>query len=266
MRILDQEGNEIQEEDVDYTKGYLVHDVIVIKHHDKVPYKEAKWHEEYVTFYFTDGTQYDVTGPDDPHVGPDGWIPLDDDREFFGADQKMVIDVPEVEEKEAWDETEDIQRYILLTPEQIAQNEAIKNNNNIMNSVVSFARFMAPALPNEQAIECKYLFDKWSGESVSYEKDQRILYNDILYYCVLAHTSQESWKPDVSPSLWQPVLIPDEGEIPDWIQPVAPNGYKKGDKVRYDGKIYESLVDNNTWVPGQLGTESLWKDITAEGE
>jgi hypothetical protein len=32
----------------------------------------------------------------------------------------------------------------------------------------------------------------------------------------------------------------------------------KNDKVRHNGLIYESLVDNNVWEPGTVGTESLW--------
>lgn len=33
----------------------------------------------------------------------------------------------------------------------------------------------------------------------------------------------------------------------------------KGDKVRYNGKVYESLIDNNVWAPDAypLG----WKEI-----
>ena len=29
-------------------------------------------------------------------------------------------------------------------------------------------------------------------------------------------------------------------------------------------KTWESLVDNNVWEPGALGTESLWKDVSEE--
>ena len=34
-------------------------------------------------------------------------------------------------------------------------------------------------------------------------------YADVLYKCLTAHTAQESWAPDVSPSLWAKVLIPE---------------------------------------------------------
>ena len=36
----------------------------------------------------------------------------------------------------------------------------------------------------------------------------------------------------------------------------------KGDKVRCEGKIYESLIDNNVWKPTEY--PQGWKDITNE--
>ena len=73
--------------------------------------------------------------------------------------------------------------------------------------------------------------------------------------------AQESWAPDVSPSLWAKVLIPEPSVIPEWEQPGSTNGYSKGDKVTHNGKTWESLVDNNVWEPGAAGTESLWKEV-----
>jgi hypothetical protein len=34
-----------------------------------------------------------------------------------------------------------------------------------------------------------------------------------------------------------------------------------GDKVLYNNKTWESLIDNNVWEPGSIGTEGLWKEI-----
>ena len=45
------------------------------------------------------------------------------------------------------------------------------------------------------------------------------------------------------------ILIPDESVIPDWEQPDSTNPYKKGDKVRFNGVVYESLIDGNVWGP-----------------
>lgn len=69
--------------------------------------------------------------------------------------------------------------------------------------------------------------------------------------------------PEAAPSLFAKVLIPDPGVIPDWEQPGPENAYSKGDKVRHKDKIWESLVDNNVWEPGTIGTEGQWKEVTA---
>ena len=63
------------------------------------------------------------------------------------------------------------------------------------------------------------------------------------------HTSQAGWEPGAAPSLFAKVLIPDPDVIPEWEQPDSTNPYKKGDKVRFEGKVYESLIDNNVWSP-----------------
>lgn len=43
---------------------------------------------------------------------------------------------------------------------------------------------------------------------------------------------------------------PDPEDIPEWVQPTgAHDAYMKGDKVRYKGVVYESLIDGNVWSP-----------------
>lgn len=102
-------------------------------------------------------------------------------------------------------------------------------------------------------------FPKWSANSVEYKKDDRVVYNGVLYKVLTAHTSQESWKPDVAPSLFVKVLT-SESEILEWEQPSADNAYMKGDKVRFNGKVYESLIDNNVWSPEAY--PQGWQEVT----
>ena len=106
----------------------------------------------------------------------------------------------------------------------------------------------ALSLSDEDALEAVNLFHNWtSGEA--YEKDQRVNYEGILYKCLQAHTSQDGWTPTAAPSLWAKVLIPDENVIPEWEQPDSTNPYMKGDKVMFNGQVYESIIDNNIWSP-----------------
>lgn len=107
---------------------------------------------------------------------------------------------------------------------------------------------------DEVALQVPNLYPLWAAE-IAYEVGERVLYNDVLYKVLQAHTSQETWTPDVSPSLFAKVLIPDEDVIPEWEQPDSTNAYKTGDKVKYDNQIWISIIDNNVWKPGEFGWE-----------
>ena len=108
------------------------------------------------------------------------------------------------------------------------------------------------------ALKMSELFPHWSGNSKEYVKDDKVLYNNVLYKVLQNHTSQEGWTPTSAPSLFAKVLT-SEGEILEWEQPSSTNPYMKGDKVKYNGKVYESLIDNNVWSPD--GYPAGWKLI-----
>ena len=104
------------------------------------------------------------------------------------------------------------------------------------------------SLEPADALEGVELFPTWKT-GTAYEVGYKVRHGGILYACLQAHTSQAGWEPGVAPSLWAKVLIPDPDVIPDWEQPDSTNAYMKGDRVRFDGKIFESLIDNNVWSP-----------------
>ena len=115
----------------------------------------------------------------------------------------------------------------------------------------------AVAFNDEDALKVPMLFDRWSGNGVSYTKDTRLYYNGVLYKVLQDHTSQASWSPSDAPSLFAKVLIPDPTVIPEWEQPESTNPYMKGDKVKHNGKTWQSDIDNNVWEPGVYG----WTEI-----
>ena len=123
----------------------------------------------------------------------------------------------------------------------------------IVNAIISIRE----SATDEQALNSIALYPEWKAD-VSYTVGQRVLYNSILYKVLQAHTSQADWTPVNAPSLFARVLIVDENVIPEWVQPDSTNPYMKGDKVTHNGVTYESLIDNNVWEPGVIGTESLW--------
>ena len=99
-------------------------------------------------------------------------------------------------------------------------------------------------------------FDLWAADT-AYEVGDVRRHGSTLYRCLTVHTSQATWTPDASPSLW--VRIDDPTiEWPDWVQPVgATDAYPKGAKVSHNGKHWISDVDNNTWEPGVYG----WTEV-----
>lgn len=111
-----------------------------------------------------------------------------------------------------------------------------------------FIEKAAISLSDEDALEAVNLFPNWTV-GYAYKVDDRVRYNEILYKCLQAHTSQDAWTPVAAASLWAKVLIPDENVIPEWEQPDSTNAYQIGDKVRYEGQVYESVIPNNIWSP-----------------
>ena len=104
------------------------------------------------------------------------------------------------------------------------------------------------------ALEIQEFYDEWQ-EGVSYEVGRYLVYKNVLYKVLIAHTSQSDWTPDVSPSLFANVLISLDGTPQEWVQPDSTNPYMQGDKVIYEGATYISTVDNNVWQPGVYGWE-----------
>lgn len=140
-------------------------------------------------------------------------------------------------------------RQIQKTREQLVQDDRER-----------CLQMFAETLTDEQALQVPLVFNEFEI-GVLYKVGTRILYNDVLYKVLIEHTSQETWAPDVAPSLFAKVLNETlDGSIPEWEQPDSTNGYMKGDKVMFEGKTYESLIDNNTWSPLDYPTGWLCLD------
>lgn len=110
MRILDKDNNEITSPDLE--KGYLENETLVIKHHDAVEAKQGKSHIEVVKEY-----------------------------DNGGKDVITVWDEKPTEAKEAWDETEEIQRYIPYSADELEKiakaNEEAEKKEAKLNSLYS---------------------------------------------------------------------------------------------------------------------------------
>lgn len=99
---------------------------------------------------------------------------------------------------------------------------------------------------------------------VAYAAGELVAYNDNLYEVVQAHTSQSDWQPDQTPALYTHAVP--QSVIPEWVQPTGQqDAYQIGDRVTYNGSVWESLVNGNTWEPGSPGAESLWLLVDDDG-
>lgn len=163
--------------------------------------------------------------------------------------------------------TREAVKVVLFRPSDVekrledVEKKVSNTDPQLQAAVMVVTRFQAQALPDVLALEVKVIYPEWDGNGIKYAKDYKVLYKDVLYKCLTEHTSQADWAPDAAPSLWAKVLIPDPEVIPEWEQPLSTNGYKKGDRVKHKDKTWESLVDNNVWEPGIVGTEGQWKEV-----
>ena len=112
---------------------------------------------------------------------------------------------------------------------------------------------LATEMSEEEMSELIDLYDEWKiGESLAVGDIRQ--HNGKLFKVIQAHTTQSEWEPQNVPGLFN-TIIPSQTEggdqiIPDFVQPTGGHdSYKKGDKVVFEGKVYESLIDNNAYSP-----------------
>lgn len=116
-------------------------------------------------------------------------------------------------------------------------------------------------MTDEQAVKTAAIFVPWNRAG-EYAVGNRVRYGAGLYKCLLAHTAQDGWAPDVAASLW--VRIDDPAiEWPAWRRPTgATDAYPLGAKVAYNDRRWISAVDANVWEPGVYG----WDEQIEEEE
>lgn len=120
-----------------------------------------------------------------------------------------------------------------------------------------------------------------SGAHDAYNTGDIVDYNGTLYESTI---NGNVWSPDVYPAGWKKVeggnTDPDPGPdpepepepepepggdaetYPDWVQPSgAHDAYNTGNRVTYNGKVYESTIDGNVWSPDAY--PQGWTEVVA---
>ena len=95
--------------------------------------------------------------------------------------------------------------------------------------------------------------DRVGGDAVVGEYLRR---EDGLYRVKQAHKGQAHYPPSTATAaLYSRATMP--GETLDW----TPGSWAKNVKVKHNGKIWLSMVKNNTWEPGAAGVyDNIWKE------
>ena len=111
-------------------------------------------------------------------------------------------------------------RDIIKTKEQLKKDDQLK-----------CLKMFANTLSDEEALQVPLMYDEFETNR-HYIVGERVLYNDVLYKVLVEHDSQETWTPDVSPSLFAKIINEStDGSIPEWVQPDSTNAYMKGDQI-----------------------------------
>lgn len=97
-------------------------------------------------------------------------------------------------------------------------------------------------LTDKQAARAPRIYPTWSANGVDYKVDDRVYCTRTkrLYKVITAHTSQESWTPDVTPALFTVIEVEHSGTLDDPIPAARGMEYEYGLYYRdeEDGKLY----------------------------
>lgn len=147
-----------------------------------------------------------------------------------------------------------------LNTKQIEMEETQATFTQVQQSLHKVAKMVASEVTDDaKALAIQEFYDDWEV-GVKYEVGTYIRYEGVLYKVITAHTSQSDWTPTSASSLFAKVLTDPTGEtINEWVQPDSTNAYMTGDKVIFEGKTYESIIDNNVWSPSAY--PAGWKEI-----
>lgn len=133
MRIFDENDNLL--DTYDETKGYLKKDRLFVCHHEAVEAVEEQGHWETVAEY------------------PNG-----------GKDAVWVVDVPGGKAKEAWDEYEDILRFVAFSAEELAAHKIQELKQKLLSTDGHILKIVEGAATLAEMAEVIALRAQWRKE------------------------------------------------------------------------------------------------------
>jgi hypothetical protein len=140
MRIFDEFDNLL--ESFDAAKGYLKNDRLFVCHHDAVSAVEEQGHWETIAEY------------------PNG-----------GKDVEWIVDVPAVEEKEAWDEYENILRFVAFSSKELAENRILELKQKLADTDYNILKIVEGAATIDEKADIIAQRALWRKEINELEKE-----------------------------------------------------------------------------------------------
>jgi len=140
-----------------------------------------------------------------------------------------------------------------------AQEEA---SDNLIKTFV-----LSKDLSEEQKDNVMGQYPEWEA-GINYSTGDKVKRNGVVYEVIQNHRSQADWQPESTNALYKQyfnlAIKNEDGTetevVADFNQPTgAHDTYKKGDKVRFNGKIYVSKIDNNAYSPADYAQG--WEEI-----
>lgn len=247
MRIVDKDNKELDPNKLDLRKGHLVDDKIFVKHHDAQEKVEEVSHYETVRVYSNGG-----------------------------MDVEKVIDTPGQEAKDAYDEYEDVQRYIEYTQSELDTQDkstatAVVNgnmNDQIMTAMPYLIAQMSTMIDDNAAGQFPGLFETFE-EGNEYPAKTIVRYKTGLYRVIQDVPENTEGTPDSLDGTYferieRPDLMdPDENmgnnDVYSWLSPAKiDQTYSEGDIVLWKGSKWRSDRNYNAFEPGAQG----WTEYT----
>lgn len=200
--------------------------------------------------YIFEGKEYHAYKDNTDVHAQHGWFDLINLP--IGENQKRTNNIIEVEGGVAYEVVDMTEAEILDRLQSQAESD---RETAIQEKSKAIVVEQAQTYDDEQALENSAIYPFWeAGLSVKLnDKYQHFVGTELrLYKVVQAHITQSDWTPDVVPALFTRVQLGDD--ILDWVQPTgAQDAYNIGDRVRFEGQVYESTVDANVWAPNVFG-------------
>lgn len=122
--------------------------------------------------------------------------------------------------------------------------EEFKDLRNTLEEVLQF-------LEGSEALKYVRYYPAWKVNQ-SLQKGDKIQYKNKLYHVLQNTYTVAELPPDGAIDVYREVQADSKVGIREFIKPTASSGYyREGDRIRYKGRIYRSLIDFNGWSPDE---------------